>query len=257
MLYVRWTWRQIEKPSVFREHSFPSSDFIWSPRHVHGREVATLVKMTSFLVTKPLDIFHSWKLIALPKFGPPGCEWYTFKSITKWMRPFISPHLHEFQTYYSFSQNDVRMTIPRAILDESICIWYTHVAGKLLELGVFVDELDSADWDENKSQILSYHLQWVKTTYIRQFSGTDALQDAWCSSSQEETVWSQRPLQPLQFIHHHGMMDCDKVSMLWPAVKRLHATMNLSFSIMSQSYSYHMWQQWESGRNCRIVEFSC
>jgi hypothetical protein len=58
---------------------------------------------------------------------------------------FIGGHLDELQVCHSLLQEDMRMAVPRAYLEEHIQLLKTHVTGKVAELGFNLDELSSTD----------------------------------------------------------------------------------------------------------------
>jgi hypothetical protein len=79
-------------------------------------------------------------------------EQHNSKLTKGWLHDFIGRHLDQLQICRSLPQEDLRMAVPRAYLEEHIRVLETHIAGKLAELVFNLDELGSADWEARKAK---------------------------------------------------------------------------------------------------------
>jgi hypothetical protein len=74
------------------------------------------------------------------------------KLMKRWVHDFISRHLDQLQVCHPLPQEDMRIAVPRAYLEEHIHLLKTHITGKVADLVFNLDELDSADWDDRKAK---------------------------------------------------------------------------------------------------------
>jgi hypothetical protein len=69
-----------------------------------------------------------------------------------WVHDFIGRHLDELKVCRSLPEEDLRMAVPRAYLEEDMQLLRIHLTGKVAELVFDLDELGSADCEDRKAK---------------------------------------------------------------------------------------------------------
>jgi hypothetical protein len=67
-----------------------------------------------------------------------------------WVHAFLGRHLGELKICRSLPQEDLRLVIPRAYLEDHIRLMREHITGKFSELVFNLDEVGSSDWEDRK-----------------------------------------------------------------------------------------------------------
>jgi hypothetical protein len=68
----------------------------------------------------------------------------------RWLHAFIGRHFDQLQICRSLPQEDTRMLLPRAHLEEHVPLAKLVIAGQFSELVFNLDEVSSSDWDARK-----------------------------------------------------------------------------------------------------------
>jgi hypothetical protein len=66
------------------------------------------------------------------------------------LQAFISRHLDQLQICPSLPQEETRMIVPRAHLEDHIQLAKLFIAGRFSELVLNLDEVGSSDWEDQK-----------------------------------------------------------------------------------------------------------
>jgi hypothetical protein len=117
-----------------------------------GRHVVLDGEIELSLIRMLLDAFHEQKAMTQTKFLKIIGEQQNPKLTKGWLHDFIGRHLDELQICRSLPREDLQMAVPRAYLEDHICILYTHITGRVAELVFNLDELGSADWEDRKAK---------------------------------------------------------------------------------------------------------
>jgi hypothetical protein len=99
-----------------------------------------------------LDAFHEEKGITQKEFLRIIREQHKPTLTKGWMHDLIGRHLDEPKVCRSLSQEEMRMAVPRAYLEEHIQLLKAHLTGKVAELVFHLDELGSADWEDPRAK---------------------------------------------------------------------------------------------------------
>jgi hypothetical protein len=67
-----------------------------------------------------------------------------------WLHAFIGRHFGQLQICRSLPQEDTRMIVPRADLEDHIEFAKLIIAGKFSELVYNLEEVGSSDWEDRK-----------------------------------------------------------------------------------------------------------
>jgi hypothetical protein len=93
----------------------------------------------------PPDTFHEEKTITQKEFFRIMRKQHKPTLTKRWVHDFIGRHLDELKVYRSLPQEDLRMAVPGAYLEDHIQLLKTHLTGKVAELVFDFDELGSPD----------------------------------------------------------------------------------------------------------------
>jgi hypothetical protein len=92
-----------------------------------------------------LDTFHEDRAITQKEFLRIMREQHKPILTKRWVHDLIGRHLDELKGCRPLPQEDLRMAVPRAYLEEHIQLLKIHLTGKVAELVFNMDELGSAD----------------------------------------------------------------------------------------------------------------
>jgi hypothetical protein len=95
-----------------------------------GRHQALDPAIESDIVTLMLDAFENGQGMTSKKLLPLVRETYNPKLTKGWVHSLIGRHLDVLQLCRSLPQEDTRMTVPRAYLEQHIATMKTHIVGK-------------------------------------------------------------------------------------------------------------------------------
>jgi hypothetical protein len=115
-----------------------------------GRHAALESDGELSLVATLLDAFGTGKSMTCKEFLQLVRERHNPHLTKGWVHAFLGRHRDELQLCRSLPQEETRMAVPRAYLDEHINVLKTHLAEKVAELVFDLDELGSSDWEDRK-----------------------------------------------------------------------------------------------------------
>jgi hypothetical protein len=115
-----------------------------------GRHQALDPAIESAILTLVLDAFKNGKGM-MPKELLQMVRETDNPKLTKGsVHFFIGRHLDVLQLCRSLPQEDTRMTVPRAYLEQHIATMKTHIVGKFSELIFNLDEVGSSEWEDRR-----------------------------------------------------------------------------------------------------------
>jgi hypothetical protein len=95
------------------------------------------------------EAFHRGQALTNKEMLQIICERNHF--LTKgWLHAFIGHHLGQLQICHSLPQEDTRMIVPQAHLEEYIQLAKLVIAGMFSELVLNLDEVGSSDWEDRR-----------------------------------------------------------------------------------------------------------
>jgi hypothetical protein len=117
-----------------------------------GRQAPLKPEAESSLVALLVEVFEAGKAITFKAFLQFVREQHD-PQLTKGLeQTSIGPHLGELQLCQSMPQEETRLTVPRADLDDCINVLPIHLVRKVPELVFNLDELGSADFHDRKGK---------------------------------------------------------------------------------------------------------